>query len=161
MLLIQKRCAPRERYDEELSLPFELRSKSRLRTRLESGEEAGLFLERGSLLRGGDFLEADDGRVVRVVSAPEKLMHVASDDALLLTRAAYHLGNRHVPVEIGRGYLRFSFDLVLMRMIEGIGLAVTELQAAFEPEPGAYGGGHHHHSDEPHRHGVIHQYKSS
>ncbi|HTP97090.1 MAG TPA: urease accessory protein UreE [Burkholderiales bacterium] len=158
MLLIQKRCAARAHYDAELALPFELRTRSRLRTALASGEEVGLFLERGATLRDGDFLEADNGCIVRVRAAPEPLMQIASPDPLLLTRAAYHLGNRHVAVEIGAGYLRFGADAVLGRMVEGLGFAVTELTAPFEPEPGAYGGGHHHHADEPHRHGVIHHY---
>jgi urease accessory protein len=159
MLLIQKRCAPRPVFDAELVLTFELRSKSRLRTKLDDGEEVGLFLERGTVLRSGDFLEAEDGRIVRVASRPEQLMQVTSNDALALTRAAYHLGNRHVPVAIGAGWLRFCADHVLGRMIEGLGLAVDTIEAPFEPEPGAYGGGHHHHhADEPHRHAVIHQF---
>ena len=158
MLLIQKRCAPRAHHDDELVLTFQLRSKSRLRTRLASGEEVGLFLERGSLLRGGDYLEADDGRIVRVLAAAEQLMHVAASEPSVLARAAYHLGNRHVPIEIGAGFVRFCADSVLGRMIEGLGLTVIELEAPFEPEPGAYGGGHQH-SDLPQRDGVIHQYR--
>jgi len=84
-------------------LPFEQRQKSRLRTVLANGEEAGIFLERGTILRGGDFLQADDGRIVRVVSAEEDLMEVRAADASALARAAYHLGNRHTPVQVGAG----------------------------------------------------------
>jgi urease accessory protein len=158
MLTIHARCGPRPKSDAELVLPFELRSKSRLRTELASGEPVGLFLEPGTVLRGGDFVLAEDGRAVRIVAAPERVMQVDCRDASRLVRAAYHLGNRHVPVEFGDGWLRFSADHVLARMLEGLGLGVTELDAPFEPERGAYGGGHHHHSDEPHHHGVIHEH---
>jgi urease accessory protein len=158
MLTIQRRCEPPAASDAELVLPFELRSKSRLRTQLATGEAVGLFLEPGTVLRGGEFVQADDGRVVRIVAAPERVMQVECSDAATLVRAAYHLGNRHVPVEFGSGWLRFAADHVLARMLAGLGLAVTEREAPFEPEPGAYGGGHHHHSDEPHHHGVIHEH---
>lgn len=125
---------------ERLLLPFESRCKSRLRTRLASGEEAGLFLERGRLLRGGDKLLGNDGRVVEVVAAPEMLMQATSDDPLQLARAAYHLGNRHVAVQVLAGSLRFARDHVLGEMVRGLGLPVTEVKAPFEPEAGAYGG---------------------
>jgi urease accessory protein len=150
MILIERRALPGQPATERLALPFELRCKSRLRTRLESGEETGLFLERGSVLRAGDHLLANDGRVVEVVAAPESVMEVASDDALLLARAAYHLGNRHVAVELKPGLLRFARDHVLGEMVRGLGLTVVECDAPFEPEAGAYGGhgGHAH----PHGH---------
>ena len=100
MLLIQQRCEPREA-QEVLVLPFERRQKSRLRARLESGNEAGIFLPPGSVLRDGDCLLADDGRVVRVVAAAEPVLTATAADWLLLMRAAYHLGNRHAPVQLG------------------------------------------------------------
>ncbi|HSQ72817.1 MAG TPA: hypothetical protein VLM87_10375, partial [Rubrivivax sp.] len=96
MIVIEHRAPPDAPATERLVLPFDLRCKSRLRTRLEHGEEAGLFLERGTVLRAGDRLLANDGRVVEVAAAPEAVMEVRSGDALLLARAAYHLGNRHV-----------------------------------------------------------------
>ena len=128
---------------EELLLPFEARCKSRLRTRLASGEECGLFLDRGTVLRGGDRLAANDGRVVEVVAAPEALCEAVSGDPLLLLRAAYHLGNRHVAVEIGPGRLRFARDAVLAEMVRGLGLPVKDVEAPFEPESGAYAGHAH------------------
>src|SRR6187549_3489761 len=85
---------------EKLTLPFELRQRSRLRCLLDNGEEAGLILERGTVLRGGDRLQAEDGRVIVVLAAPEQLSVIGNDDPLLLARAAYHLGNRHVAVQI-------------------------------------------------------------
>ena len=148
MLLIEARTALQDRHDEELKLPFDLRQKSRLRTRLASGEEVGLFLEHGAILRGGDYLKANDGRVVLVVAADEELMQVSCTTPFALARAAYHLGNRHVPVQIGEGWLRFQADEVLARMLRGLNATVVTLSAPFEPEAGAYAGGHHHHSME-------------
>ncbi len=139
MLIVQRRLPAPAAPDTELALPFELRQKSRLRTTVASGEEIGIFLERGTVLRGGDCLQADDGRVVRVVAAQEDLMEVRSPDAQALARAAYHLGNRHAPVEVGPGWLRFAADAVLEKMLQGLGASVVATRAAFEPEAGAYG----------------------
>lgn len=130
---------------EKLQLSFEARCKSRLRTQLAGGEECGLFLERGTVLRGGDRLAANDGRVVEVVAAAEALCEAVSGDPLLLLRAAYHLGNRHVAVEIGPGRLRFARDAVLAGMVRGLGLPVKDIEAPFEPESGAYAGHAHPH----------------
>ena len=131
---------------ETLTMSFELRGKCRLRTRLDSGEEVGLFLARGTILRGGDLLAGSDGRVVRVASAPERVIEARSDDPLLIARAAYHLGNRHVAVEVRRDLLRLAADHVLAQMLAGLGLAVSETDAPFEPEAGAYGGHAAHHT---------------
>ena len=147
MIVIEARAAAAAAASERLLLPFESRCKSRLRTRLESGEEAGLFLERGTVLRGGDKLLAKDGRVVEVAAAAEPLLEVRCADPLLLARAAYHLGNRHVPLQLAPGLLRLGLDHVLAEMLKGLGLAAEEVAAPFEPEAGAYGGhGHHGHS---------------
>lgn len=150
MLLIEQRTSPETPATERLVLPFELRCKTRLRTRLENGEEIGLFLVRGEILRAGDKLLGNDGRVVEVVAAPEVVMEARASDPVLLAKATYHLGNRHVPVQVSEGLLRFGRDHVLGEMVRGLGLVVTETEAAFEPESGAYGGhvGHAH----PHGH---------
>lgn len=150
MIVIEQRVDADAIATERVALPFELRCRSRLRTRLASGEDAGLFLARGTVLRAGDRLQANDGRVVEVVAALEAVAEVRSDDALLLARAAYHLGNRHVAVELRPGLVRFARDHVLAEMVRGLGLAVVEAEAPFEPESGAYGGhgGHAH----PHGH---------
>jgi len=144
MLLIEQRAAMDAVATEKLLLPFETRCKSRLRTGLASGEECGLFLPRGGVLRGGDRLLGNDGRVIEVIAAPELLMETASTDPLQLARAAYHLGNRHVAVQLLSGSLRFAQDHVLGEMVRGLGLPVVEIEAPFEPEAGAYGahGGH-------------------
>ena len=158
MLTLIQRCDPVAAPYGELVLPFDLRIRSRLRTRLASGEEAVLKTERGAVLRGGECLRAEDGRVVRVSAAPEKVMHVTCANQYELTRAAYHLGNRHVPVEIGEGFLRIAADHVLCEMLLGLGAKVQELEAPFEPESGAYGGGHGHDEEAEHG-GKIHQYE--
>ena len=150
MIVIEKFAEPKAVATEKLVLAFDTRCKSRLRTCLSSGEECGLFLARGTVLRGGDRLLANDGRIVEVVAAPEKLLEAVSGDPLLIAKAAYHLGNRHVAVHLLPGKLRFGADHVLGEMVRGLGLKVAEAEAPFEPESGAYGahGGHAH----PHGH---------
>jgi urease accessory protein len=158
VLIVQKRIAPQAHADAELQLAFEERRKARQRTTLVTGEEVALFLDRGAILRGGDCLLSDDGQVVRIVAADEALMEVKSVDAGVLARAAYHLGNRHCPVEIGERMLRFPADHVLAEMLLGMGLAVTSISAPFEPEAGAYAAGHHQHSSEAKHAGIIHDF---
>jgi len=166
MLEIRKKLKiPRGAYAVEvkgqLRLPFDSRQKSRLRAALVSGEEVGLDLPRGDLLRGGDLLVASDGRIVEVVAQPEKVLHVTCPDAQELARAAYHLGNRHVPVEVGEGYLRIASDHVLAQLLRGLGATVEDMETPFEPEAGAYGEGHAHggggHDEQGHG-GKIHEY---
>ena len=132
-----------------LELPFDARRKSRLRTHLASGEEAALVLPRGEVLRGGDLVVASDGRVVEVIAAAERVLHVECASATELARCAYHLGNRHVPVEVGKGFLRLAEDHVLEKMLAGLGAKLSHITAPFEPEAGAYrgnaAGGHHDH----------------
>ena len=140
-----------------LRLPFDLRQKSRLRTKLADGEEVALVLPRGEVLRGGDLVVASDGRVIEVEAEPEKVVHVECNSPEELARAAYHLGNRHVPVEVGEGYLRILADHVLEEMLRRLGARLTPMQAAFEPEAGAYGGGHHRHDEMGHG-GRIHEF---
>ncbi|MBV9300082.1 MAG: urease accessory protein UreE [Verrucomicrobia bacterium] len=134
----------------KLVLPFDLRRKSRFRTTLANGTEAALFLQRGSVLRDGDLLEAEDGTLIRVESAPENILFVTADSPYALIRAAYHLGNRHTPVELGEDYLKLEPDPVLQEMLVQLGVTVREETSPFQPEPGAYGGGHrdlHSHHD--------------
>jgi urease accessory protein len=128
----------------QLRLPFEQRQKSRLHAHLASGEEVALMLPRGEVLRGGDLVTASDGRVIEVTAEAEKVLHVECASAAELTRAAYHLGNRHVPVQVGEGFLRIGADHVLEEMLKGLGAKVKHMEAPFEPEAGAYGAGHRH-----------------
>ncbi|HZE60067.1 MAG TPA: urease accessory protein UreE [Burkholderiales bacterium] len=135
---------------DRLELPFEQRQKSRLRAKLASGEEIRLMLERGTVMRGGDVVRTADGRQVEIVAAKEKLLHIESDQ---LARIAYHLGNRHVPVQVGRDFLRIEEDHVLEEMARKLGARVSHVAAPFEPEAGAY-----HRHDEMSHGGKIHDH---
>jgi urease accessory protein len=136
----------------QLHLPFRLRRNSRQRAALDSGEEVALTLPRGERLRGGDLVVASDGRVIEVIAEPEQVLEVRCADSKALAKAAYLLGDRHVPVEVGEGYLRITADQVLEEMLCGVGATLEALTAPFEPEAGAYGGENHHAGDE-HAHG--------
>lgn len=171
MLTLREHAAAGASATETLALPFESREKTRLRARLASGEEVALFLPRGTVLRGDDLLAGDDGRVVRVVAAPEPVLEVECHDALEYARCAYHLGNRHTPVQLlgrqedGHFNLRIRVDHVLAEMLDGLGAHSSEREAPFEPESGAYGGhshvgghdhgdhAHHDHDHDHHEHG--------
>jgi urease accessory protein len=131
--------------DGVLCLPFDIRQKSRFTAALADGTEVGVILARGQVLRHGDCLASVCGRVVRIEAAPEPVSTVYCTDATLLARVCYHLGNRHVPLEIGAGFARYRHDHVLDDMVRGLGVEPASEQAPFEPEAGAYGGGHHHH----------------
>jgi urease accessory protein len=133
-----------------VTLRFDQRRRSRLRTRLDDGGdgdgEIGVFLPRGTVLRDGDLLgDGDERGAVRVRAAAETVSTVRAADLTSLARACYHLGNRHVPVQVGDGWARYPHDHVLDDMVRAMGLAVVVEEAPFEPEVGAYGG---------HRHGV-------
>jgi len=141
----------------KLVLPFDMRQKSRLRATLASGEEVAIVLPRGQVLRGGDWVVASDGRVIEVEAQREKVLHVLCAAPQLLIRAAYHLGNRHVPVQVGEGWLRIAEDHVLAEMLRGLGATVQPTVAPFEPEAGAYGA-HHRHDNESGHGGRIHEF---
>ncbi|CDY75926.1 Urease accessory protein UreE [Caballeronia glathei] len=131
-----------------LTLAFDARCKSRLAATLDSGEDVALVMPRGTVLRDGDMLVADDGAFVRVIAAAQDVLVVRAPDALTLTRAAYHLGNRHTPVEVGADFLRLEADPVLEDMLRRLGARVERASQPFQPETGAYGGGHKHGHDE-------------
>ncbi|MFT7723576.1 MAG: urease accessory protein UreE [Roseateles sp.] len=145
-----------------LELDWDTRSKSRFAATDSSGREIGVVLPRGTTLRGGDVLVADDGSLLRVVAAAQPVLqvrHCAEHGSPFdLLRAAYHLGNRHVPLELQPALLQFEPDPVLADMLRRQHLIVTEARAAFEPEGGAYGdgaghGAHDHSHDHAHAHG--------
>jgi urease accessory protein len=140
-----------------LRLPFDRRTKSRQRAVLVSGEEVAIALPRGAVLRGGDWVVATDGRVIEVVAEAEPLLHVECDSPERLARIAYHLGNRHVPVQVGAGWLRLAADHVLEEMVNGLGARASRLDAPFEPEAGAYAP-HHRHDNESGHGGRIHEF---
>ncbi len=129
---------------DSLTLPFELRQRSRQRVQLDNGDEAALYLPRGTRLCHGDHLVSDAGLVVEIRAAQEHVSTLRCDDPLMLARACYHLGNRHVALQIGSGWARYLHDHVLDDMVRGLGLEVEVECMPFEPEPGAYHGSHQH-----------------
>jgi urease accessory protein len=155
-----------------LELDWDTRSKSRFSATDSSGREIGVVLPRGTTLRGGDVLVAEDGSMLRVIAAAQPVLQVRHcsehGSPFDLLRAAYHLGNRHVPLELQPELLQFEPDPVLADMLRRQHLIVTEARAAFEPEGGAYGEGaghgHHHHGhdhDHDHDHGHAHDHAAA
>jgi len=125
-----------------VELDWDLRQKSRFECTDSQGRKLGVFLPRGTVVRGGDVLVAEDGSVIRVVAAPQPVMvvrHGERGSPFDLTRAAYHLGNRHVAIELQRDHLKIEPDHVLAEMLRSMHLSVADTFAAFEPEGGAYG----------------------
>ena len=143
--------------DDVVELSYGARERSRLRATKLSGREVGIDLPVGTMLRHGSKLLLDDGSVVAVEACDEELLEVRAPDAAVLARIAYHIGNRHVPIQVGDGWLRILPDHVLQAMVEGLGGRAQAVTSRFQPESGAYGHGHvhHHHDDEGHG-GRIH-----
>ena len=136
-----------------VELDWDVRQKSRFAATDSTGRALGIFLPRGTVVRGGDVLVAEDGSLVRVLAAPQPVLVVRfcaqHGSPFDLTRAAYHLGNRHVAIELQRDHLKIEPDHVLAAMLRSMHLIVREAEEAFEPEGGAYGAhasGHHGHA---------------
>lgn len=125
-----------------LSLTAEERTRSRFQFQANNGQPVNLNLPRGTTLREGDWLEAEDGTLAKISAKPEPVLTVTANTLLDLLQAAYHLGNRHVALEITELYLRLSPDPVLQHLLEHRGLQVVEEIAPFHPEIGAYGHQH-------------------
>jgi urease accessory protein len=155
-----------------VELDWDTRQKSRFDTTDSAGRHLGVFLPRGSVVRGGDVLVAEDGSLVRVTAAPQPVLVITActehGSPFDLTRAAYHLGNRHVGIELQPDHLKIEPDPVLATMLRRMHLIVNESNAAFEPEAGAYAAetaqhghhhddhGHDHHDHHGHDHGHDH-----
>ncbi len=138
-----------------LELDWDIRQKSRFDCTDSLGRQLGVFLPRGTLVRGGDVLVGEDGSMVRVLAAPQAVLRITACTAhgspFDLTRAAYHLGNRHVPIELKPDHLKIEPDHVLADMLRSMHLIVHAVDEAFEPEGGAYSaGGHSHGHDHAH-----------
>lgn len=142
-----------------VELDWDVRQKSRFSATDSEGRELGVFLPRGTLVRGGDVLVAEDGSMVRVIAAPQPVLVITPcaghGTPFDLTRAAYHLGNRHVPIELQPDHLKIEPDHVLAEMLRAMHLTVTAGSLPFEPEGGAYAGGHGH----VHEHGHGHEHR--
>jgi len=149
-----------------VELDWDVRQKSRFDCTDSQGRQLGVFLPRGTVVRGGDVLVAEDGSLVKVIAAPQPVLVVTHckehGTPFDLTRAAYHLGNRHVPIELKPDHLKIEPDHVLADMLRAMHLIVNEANAAFEPEGGAYAShdshshAAHSHHDHAHDHGHDH-----
>ena len=155
-----------------VTLDWDVRQKSRFDAESSDGRRVGVFLPRGTVVRGGDVLITQDGSLLRVIAAPQPVLKITActdhhhghdhdhDPAFDLMRAAYHLGNRHVPIELRPDHLKIEPDHVLADMLRAMHLNVAEVRESFEPEGGAYaaghGHGHHQGSDHGHSHGHDH-----
>lgn len=151
-----------------VELDWDIRQKSRFEATDSQGRKLGIFLPRGSVVRGGDVLVAEDGSLVRVRAAPQPVLVITHctehGEPFDLMRAAYHLGNRHVPIELKPDHLKIEPDHVLAGMLRSMHLIVREANEAFEPEGGAYGDhathghAHHGHDHGHHDHGHDHHH---
>ena len=159
MLKFEEKTISSKAPDTTLTLVKDQREKSRLKVELDNGQEAGLFFTKGTTFQDGDLIISDDGKLlVEIKASPETVSTVYCDNPLQLARACYHLGNRHVPLQIGEGFARYQHDHVLDDMLRGLGLEVISEQAPFEPESGAYsGGGHSHSHSDDHSHAHNHE----
>ena len=135
-----------------IELDWDIRQKSRFDATDSSGRQLGVFLPRGTLVRGGDVLLAEDGSMVKVIAAQQTVLRITAcknhGSSFDLTRAAYHLGNRHVPIELKPDHLKIESDHVLADMLRAMHLIVKEVEEAFEPEGGAYSTANHAHARE-------------
>ena len=139
-----------------VELDWDVRQKSRFDATDSLGRQLGVFLPRGTLVRGGDVLLAEDGSMVKVIAAPQAVLRITActshGSPFDLTRAAYHLGNRHVPIELKPDHLKIEPDHVLADMLRSMHLIVNAVEEAFEPEGGAYSSGGHGHDHGNHEH---------
>ncbi len=136
---------PELKADDAVILTHEQRDKGRLRVLSTAGMEVRVFLDRGKPLMVGEFLKSQCGQLLRVEGQVEQVTRAECDDWHTFSRACYHLGNRHVKLQVGERWLQMTPDHVLESMLEGLGLTVSHCDAVFIPESGAYSHGHHHH----------------
>ncbi|AOY86768.1 urease accessory protein UreE [Marinobacter salinus] len=176
MLELTQRVGPVETSEihDHLTLPFELRMRGRLRAKTDTGYDVGLFLDRGPVLREGAFLQAETGEIIRIRAADEPVVTAHIETGLAMARLCYHLGNRHVALQIGSeaeggpvdgktGWVRFPPDHVLEELAERLGATLEHHRAPFDPEPGAYAqagegkaNGHSHSHSHGHGHDHAH-----
>lgn len=134
---------------DTVELSFDTRQKSRFRATLTTGIHIGADLPRTGILRSGAYIATEQGEILRVDAKAERLMQVTAPTAFDLLKAAYHLGNRHVPLMLTPTALYFEPDHVLAEMVMGLGLNVSEVDHPFEPESGAYAQHSHDHRLSP------------
>lgn len=142
LIKLTKRLEGEHEAQTLIVMDYQERTKGRIKVSGANGQEFGIFLERGKPLRSGECLAADDGLVVKVEAKPERLVEAKAEDWETFSRCCYHLGNRHVPIEIHALTLYFQEDKVLEDMLLGLGMTTTIVDKGFQPEQGAY---HHAH----------------
>jgi urease accessory protein len=142
---------------DHVLVDYDRRHRRRILLRTEGGRDVLLDLPHAARLRHGDGLQLDDGGIVRVAARPERLAEIHAHDAGELVRIAWHLGNRHLPVQLLGERIRIRTDHVIEEMVELLGGHVEHVQAAFDPESGAYAGGHSHSHDDD-DHGLAHSH---
>ncbi|EIG4330924.1 urease accessory protein UreE [Escherichia coli] len=154
MLYLTRRVETPVQTTASVTLPVDMRVKSRIKVTLNDGRQAGLLLPRGLLLRDGDILSNENGdEFIKVIAADEAVSVVRCADPFMLAKACWHLGNRHVPLQIMPGELRYHHDHVLDDMLRQFGLDVDFAHLPFEPEAGAYASkSHAHNHDQEHSH---------
>lgn len=154
MLYLTRRVETPAQTTASVTLPVDMRVKSRIKVTLNDGRQAGLLLPRGLLLRDGDILSNENGdEFIKVIAADEAVSVVRCADPFMLAKACWHLGNRHVPLQIMPGELRYHHDHVLDDMLRQFGLDVDFAHLPFEPEAGAYASkSHAHNHDLEHSH---------
>ena len=155
MLLYTKRVDHTHDYNNTITLKYDLRKKARLKTKSDDGDEVGIMLPRGIVLRGGDCLKSEGGLIAMIIAASEEVSLISNDNKLLLAKACYHLGNRHIPLQIEDDFIAYQKDHVLDEMVLSLGLKVTHVMRAFEPESGAY---HTHSTKHAHDHAIEHSH---
>ena len=136
----------------QVLVDFDRRHRRRIVLTTAAGAELLVDLPQAARLRHGDGLLLDGGGVIQVLARPEPLLGIHAHDAASLVRIAWHLGNRHLPVQMLGSHIRIRADHVIADMVRGLGGHVQDLEAPFDPEPGAYTPtpSHHHHHDEDH-----------
>jgi urease accessory protein len=143
---------PKEQASGSLTLDFDARHRRRIRLTADQGEDVLLDLPKAVAMADGDGLQLEDGRWLKVQAAAELIVEVRHKDPIQLMRLAWHLGNRHLPTEIGDQVLRIRPDHVIEDMLHGFGADLIKVQAPFQPEGGAYGHGHRHNDPESGHH---------
>lgn len=131
--------------DDSVILDHDVRQKGRFKVISENGVEVRVFLERGNTLQVGEYLKTECGKIIEVIGANEDVVEATCENWDTFSKACYHLGNRHVKIQVGERWLRMKSDYVLEEMLQLLGLTVTKKSAVFIPESGAYAGGHQHH----------------
>lgn len=151
--VVRKPAVKAEKVIDTVVLDHDGRHKRRIVLTGRGGTAFLMDLDKATVLEDGDALKLEDGRLVKVEAAPEKLLEITAENPLRLLRTAWHIGNRHTPAEITAEAIYIEDDHVLAEMIRGQGCAIRHVERPFRPERGAYDHGHAHGHDHGHDHG--------